>query len=72
MPGTNAYTVDATNNGANMSVFWRKLLRDPGPNTVQSNDYEETSGGTPGVTAGQITPYERVKAGDSINYWILK
>lgn len=72
LPGTNAYTVDGTYNGANMFVTWRKLWRDPGPNTVQSNDYEETSGGTPGVTAGQITPYEQIKAGDSINYMILQ
>jgi hypothetical protein len=72
LPGTNAYTVDGTYNGANMFVTWRKQWRDPGPNTVQSNDYEETSGGTPGVTAGQITPYETIKAGDSINYMILQ
>lgn len=64
LPGSNSYTVDATDNGANMFVFWRKQLRDPGPNTTESNDYEETS-------TTQITPYQQVKAGDSINYWIL-
>jgi hypothetical protein len=46
-----------------MWVFWRKLLRDPGPNTTLSNDYTETS-------TTQITPYELIKAGDSINYMI--
>lgn len=65
LPGGNTYTLDATNNGLNMWVFWRKQLRDPGPNTVQSNDYAETS-----VT--QITPYEQVKADDSVNYFILQ
>lgn len=63
LPGANSYTVDATNNGLNMDVYWRKQLRDPGPNSVQSNDYEETS-------TTSITPYEQIKAGDSINYMI--
>lgn len=65
LPGSNSYTLDATNNGINMFVIWRKLWRDPGPNTVQSNDYEETS-------TTSITPYEQVKAGDSVNYLILQ
>lgn len=64
LPGSNTYTLDATNNGINMFVVWRKQWRDPGPNTVQSNDYAETS-------TTQITPYEQIKAGDSINYMIL-
>jgi hypothetical protein len=72
LPSLNAYTVDATDNGANMMVTWRKQWRDPGPNTTASNDYEETSGGTQGVTAGTITPYEKIDAGDSINYMILQ
>ena len=65
LPGSNTYTLDATNNGLNMFVFWRKQLRDPGPNTVESNDYAETS-------TTQITPYEQIKEGDSINYLILQ
>jgi hypothetical protein len=64
IPGGNTYTLDPANNGINMYVYWRKLLRDPGPNTIQSNDYEETS-------TTSITPYQRIKAGDSINYFIL-
>lgn len=63
LPGANTYTVDGTYNGLNMDVYWRKQLRDPGPNSVQSNDYAETS-------TTQITPYEQIKAGDSINYFI--
>jgi len=63
LPGANTYTVDGTYNGLNMDVFWRKQLRDPGPNTVESNDYAETS-------TTQITPYELIKAGDSINFMI--
>lgn len=65
LPGGNTYTLDGTDNGVNMWVFWRKLLRDPGPATAGSNDYAETS-----VT--QITPYTRIKAGDSVNYMILQ
>jgi hypothetical protein len=65
LPGGNSYTLDGTDNGANMFVVWRKLWRDPGPNTVTSNDYEETS-------TTQITPYEKVADGDSINYLILQ
>jgi hypothetical protein len=72
MPAGASYTVDATNHGRNMWVFWRKLLRDPGPNTTQSNDYDETSGAGGGGGVGQITPYESIKAGDSINYLILQ
>jgi hypothetical protein len=65
LPGANSYTLDATDNGLNMWVYWRKQLRDPGPNTIQSNDYEETS-------TTSITPYEQIKSGDSINYFILQ
>ncbi|MBT8428380.1 MAG: hypothetical protein KJN79_00565 [Gammaproteobacteria bacterium] len=64
LPGAKTYTLDGTDNGLYMWVSWRKQLRDPGPNTVQSNDYEETS-------TTQITPYERIKAGDAINYFII-
>lgn len=63
LPGGNSYTVDGTNNGLNMWVFWRKLLRDPGPSSTSSNDYQETS-------TTSITPYEKIKSGDSINYMI--
>ena len=63
LPGGNTYTLDPTDNGLCMDVFWRKQLRDPGSNTVASNDYAETS-------TTQITPYEQIKSGDSINYMI--
>lgn len=65
LPGGNTYTPDGSNNGANMYVFWRKLLRDPGPSLITSNDYAETSGTS-------ITPYEKINAGESINYMILQ
>jgi len=63
LPGGNTYTVDGTYQGLNMDVFWRGVLRDPGPASTPSNSYEETS-------TTQITPYEKIKAGDSINYMI--
>ena len=63
IPGAQTYTIDGANNGANMDIHWRKQLRDPGPNTVSSNDYEETS-------TTSFTPYEPVKAGESVNYHI--
>jgi len=72
MPAGASYTVDGTFNGANMFVHWRKQLRDPGPNTITSNDYEETSGAGGAGGVGQITPYEKILDGDSINYMILQ
>jgi hypothetical protein len=63
LPGGNSYTLDVTNNGLNMDVYWRGILRDPGPASTASNSYEETS-------TTQITPYEKIKSGDSINYMI--
>jgi len=64
LPGGITYTLDGTNNGLNMYVFWRKQLRDPG-SVANGDDYEETS-------TTQITPYEKIDAGDHINYLILK
>ena len=64
IPGGNTYTVDGTFNGLNMWVFWRGQLRDPG-SVVNGDDYDETS-------TTQITPYEKVKAGEHINYFILQ
>jgi hypothetical protein len=64
LPGGNTYTLDGTNNGVNLWVFWRKLLRDPG-SVANDDDYAETS-------TTQITPFELVRAGDHINYFILQ
>lgn len=64
LPGGQSYTLDGTDNGVNLWVFWRGLLRDPGP-VADYNDYDETS-----TTA--ITPYTKIKAGDHINYFILQ
>lgn len=62
LPGSISYTQDGTNNGRNMWVFWRGLLRDPGP-VSGYNDYAETS-------TTSITPYTKIKSGDHINYMI--
>lgn len=62
IPGAQSYTTDSGNNGQNMWVFVRGLLMDPGPLTG-GNDYAETSGTS-------ITFYQRVRAGDHINYMI--
>lgn len=62
LPGGNTYTLDGTDNGQNMWVFWRKQLQDPGP-VSGFNDYEETS-------TTQITPYVKLKEDDHVNYMI--
>jgi len=62
IPGGNTYTLDPTNNGQNLVVYTRGVLRDPGP-VVDWNDYEETS-------TTSITFYAKQKAGDHINYFI--
>lgn len=64
LPGGITYTLDDTDNGGNMWVFWRKQLRDPGE-VANGDDYEETS-------TTQITPYSKVLNGDHINYFILQ
>lgn len=57
-----SYTLDATNNGEGLLVFWRGILRDPGT-VAGGDDYEETSSTT-------ITTYRRIRAVDHIN-WIV-
>lgn len=64
LPGGISYTQDGTDNGLNMWVFWRGLLRDPGP-VAGGNDYLETS-------TTQITPHTKIKNKDHISYFILK
>jgi len=64
LPGASTYTLDGTNNGRNMFVFWRKQLRDPG-SAGNGDDYEETN-------TTHITPYSRIEIGDHINYLILQ
>jgi hypothetical protein len=63
LPGGNSYSLDATDQGGGMWLFWRGVLRDPGP-VVDDNDYEETS-------TTSITPYSKIKDGDHINYFIV-
>lgn len=70
LPAGVSYTVDGTNNGLHLWVFWRGLLRDPGT-VANGDDYAETSGaGGPGGV-GQITPYHQLNAQDHINYIIV-
>jgi hypothetical protein len=63
IPGGNSYTIDATDNGQYLWVFWRGLLRDPGL-VANGDDYEETS-------TTSITPYYKIKNKDHINYFII-
>lgn len=62
LPGGNTYTIDATNNGQNMTLYWRGLIRSPGP-VSGGNDYDETSTTT-------FTPYRRIRSSDHIHYFI--
>ena len=64
IPGGASYTLDGTDNGLYMWVFWRGVLRDPGP-VASGNDYAETS-------TTQITPYSKIKKDDHISYFILQ
>jgi hypothetical protein len=63
LPGGATYTLDGTNNGLNLWVYTRGVLRDPG-SIVSGNDYAETS-------TTQVTFYAKQKAGDHINYMVL-
>jgi hypothetical protein len=63
LPGGNSYTQDGTYQAAGMWVFWRGVLRHPGP-VVNGNDYDETTGTS-------ITPYSRLNSGDIIDYFII-
>ena len=62
IPGGYTYTLDGSNNGQNLVVYTRGILRDPGP-IVNDNDYAETS-------TTQVTFYYNVKNKDHINYFI--
>ena len=64
IPGGASYTVDPSNNGQNMLVFARGLLRDPGP-VSGGNEYQETS-------STQVTFYFRINNNDHINYLIYQ
>jgi len=62
LPGAISYLVDVTDNGNGLWVYWRGVLRDPGPISA-GNDYEETA-------TTSITVYSKIKSGDHINYFI--
>jgi hypothetical protein len=63
LPGGITYTLDGTNNGRNMFVFTRGLLRDPG-SVANGDDYAETN-------TTHITFFAKQKSGDHINYMVL-
>ena len=63
LPGGLTYTIDATDNGSGLMVYWRGLLRDPGT-VADGDDYEETSTTT-------ITNYRRIRNNDHINWVVL-
>lgn len=62
LPGGLSYTLDGTNNGSGMWLFWRKQLQDPGT-IAAGDDYEETS-------TTSFTPYKTIVNKDHINYFI--
>ena len=62
LPGAITYTLDGTNNGQNLFVYTRGVLRDPGP-VSGGNDYAETS-------TSSITFYSVNNKNDHINYFI--
>jgi len=62
LPGSATYTLDGTNNGLHLWVYWRGLLRDPGT-VANGDDYQETD-------TTHITPYSKIKSGDHINYFV--
>lgn len=63
LPGGNSYVIDATYQGAGLWVFWRGVLRHPGP-VVDGNDYAET-------TTTSFTPYSNILSGDIVDYFIV-
>ena len=63
IPGGLAYTLDSGNDGKNLWVFWRGILRDPGT-VVNGDDYAETD-------TTHITPYVKINAGDHINFFVM-
>lgn len=62
LPGGNSYTIDPSNNGNNMLVFVRGILRDPGT-LANGDNYEETD-------STHVKFYFNINANDHINYII--
>jgi len=58
------YTLDGTDNGANLWLFVRGVLWHPGDD-LRTDRYEETS-------TTQITPYENINAYSPIDYFVLQ
>lgn len=62
IPGGLSYTLDPSDNGANLMVFIRGILRSPG-NLSGGNDYLEAD-------TTHITPYFKINIKDHVNYLI--
>jgi hypothetical protein len=60
LPGGATYTLDGTNNGKGLWVWWRGILKDPGT-VANGDDYQETN-------TTHITPYSKLNSGDHITY----
>jgi hypothetical protein len=63
LPGGNSYVLDGTDQGAGLWLYWRGILRHPGP-VADGNDYTETS-------TTSFTPYTKIKDGDIIDYFLV-
>lgn len=62
LPGGATYTLDGTNNGLHLWVFWRGILRDPG-SVANGDDYAETD-------TTHVTPYAKWNKNDHVNYFV--
>jgi hypothetical protein len=62
LPGGISYTLDGTDNGLYLWVFWRGILRNPGT-VANGDDYDETD-------TTHITVYHKIKDKDHINYFV--
>jgi hypothetical protein len=61
LPGSMTYTIDGTNNGANLWVFSRGLLRTPG-SVANGDDYAEDS-------TTSVKFFSAIKKGDILNFF---
>jgi hypothetical protein len=64
IPGGQTYTLDLTNNGKNLYVYTRGVLRDPGT-VITGDDYQE-------VDPTTIKFFYKIAKNDHINYFILQ
>lgn len=66
LPGGISYTLDGTDNGKNLWVYWRGVLRHPGTlASFAGNEYAETD-------TTHITPYSEVKNKEIFDFFALQ